>query len=374
MLDTENGQWQLYQKDVSELIGDLPYEDLLTIDEDPLQPGHVFVGGRNGLYEYQDGQCIAHYDCGNSILQTALQDTTKHSFRSRRNYTVIEGLVFDSKGTLWIANSLTRSSKGLVSLSQQGEWKQHDGALNLQKNGEYYCHPFIDSRGLLWVNDQFWDDPSTTVVDIRQEGTATQLKRLGNRMTNQSNVELMAYYRRCLAEDSMHNVWIGTNGGPVLVEASRCSDASTWVTQPVVGEGIVGQPTYLMQGQTICAIEVDADGRLWIASNGLYLIDSDGVTQLEHFTAENSPLLSNSINDLEYNPKTGMIYIATENGLCAYQTGVSNDETTGGIHLSHFTSQHSTLNCYYTLSGQKLPGKPSQPGIYIHKGRKVVLK
>ena len=257
---------------------------------------------------------------------------------------------------------------------KQGEWKQHDDALKKQINGEYYCHPFIDSRGLLWVNDQFWDDPSTTVVDIRHEGTATQVKRLGNRMTNQNNVEMMAYYRQCLAEGSMHNVWIGTNGGPGLVEASRCSDASAWVTQPVVGEGIVGQPTYLMQGQPIFAIEVDADGRLWIASNGLYLIDSDGVTQLEHFTAENSPLLSNNINDLEYNPKTGMIYIATENGLCAYQTGVSNDETTGGIHLSHFTSQHSTLNCYYTLSGQKLPGKPSQPGIYIHKGRKVVLK
>ena len=373
VFNIDTGEWQIYEKDVSSINGNLPYMDILTIDEDPLRPGHVFAGGRNGLYEYQDGQCIAHYDCDNSLLLTALPDTNKHDLTTRRNYTIIEGLVFDRQGTLWITNSLTYSDLGLVSVSQQGEWTQHAGALNLQKNGEYYCHPFIDSRGLMWVNDQFWDDPSTTVVDITSQPHATQTKRLGNRMTNQMRQELTLHYRHCLAEDSAHNVWIGTNGGPVMVEAGHCADATTSVVQPVVGEGIVGQPAYLMHGQPVYAIEVDAEGRLWIASNGLFLIDSDGLTQLEHFTADNSPLLSDAVIDLEYDRTTGVIYIATENGLCSYQTGVRNHDGTDGISLTA-ASLPQAADAYYTISGLRLPAKPTKPGIYIRRGKKIAIK
>ena len=31
-------------------------------------------------------------------------------------------------------------------------------------------------------------------------------------------------------------------------------------------------------------------------------------------------------------------------------------------------------DCYYTLQGVKLNTRPTQPGIYIHNGKKVVIK
>ena len=53
-----------------------------------------------------------------------------------------------------------------------------------------------------------------------------------------------------------------------------------------------------------------------------------------------------------------------------------NDVTsTTGIVAPHSTlnTQHSTLETWYTLSGQRVD-KPSQKGIYIHNGRKVIVK
>lgn len=31
-------------------------------------------------------------------------------------------------------------------------------------------------------------------------------------------------------------------------------------------------------------------------------------------------------------------------------------------------------NAYYSLDGRKLDGKPTQKGVYVHNGKKVVLK
>ena len=42
--------------------------------------------------------------------------------------------------------------------------------------------------------------------------------------------------------------------------------------------------------------------------------------QIEHFTADNSPLLSNNIFSLAINNETGELYIGTDIGLCSYTT------------------------------------------------------
>ena len=38
------------------------------------------------------------------------------------------------------------------------------------------------------------------------------------------------------------------------------------------------------------------------------------------------------------------------------------------------TKQSRGDKYYYTLSGQRLTGKPSQRGVYIHAGKKIVVK
>jgi ligand-binding sensor domain-containing protein len=89
---------------------------------------------------------------------------------------------------------------------------------------------------------------------------------------------------------------------------------------------------YLLNGIDITAIVVDGGGRKWFSTNnnGVYLISADNMTQLQHFTTENSPLLSNTIRAMAINQDTGEVFFGTENGLCSYVSDATktNDEMT----------------------------------------------
>ena len=58
--------------------------------------------------------------------------------------------------------------------------------------------------------------------------------------------------------------------------------------------------------------------------SGLYQLSPDGITLVNHFTAENSPLFSNTVYDLAINQKTGEVYAATDGGLVGYFSTATN--------------------------------------------------
>ena len=59
-------------------------------------------------------------------------------------------------------------------------------------------------------------------------------------------------------------------------------------------------------------------------------MSEDGTNQVQHFTMDNSPLLSNEISSIVINPKTGEVYFGTSEGIISYR----NDATEG---LEDFT-------------------------------------
>ena len=57
--------------------------------------------------------------------------------------------------------------------------------------------------------------------------------------------------------------------------------------------------------------------------NGIYLISEDNLSEIHHFTTLNSPLLSNGIESIAINEKTGEVFIGTDKGLCSYMSDSS---------------------------------------------------
>ena len=51
-----------------------------------------------------------------------------------------------------------------------------------------------------------------------------------------------------------------------------------------------------------------------------FLISADGREQIAHFTAENSPLLSNTINAVALDGASGEVFIATDRGIVSYRS------------------------------------------------------
>ena len=81
---------------------------------------------------------------------------------------------------------------------------------------------------------------------------------------------------------------------------------------------------------------VDEAGRKWFGTNGngVYLISNDNNTQEQHFTTENSKLLSNVIESISINNDTGEVFFGTEKGLCSYisdATTVSTEMTKDNV-------------------------------------------
>ena len=77
---------------------------------------------------------------------------------------------------------------------------------------------------------------------------------------------------------------------------------------------------YLLTGAVITSIAIDGAGRKWIGTqgSGVYLISADNMSEVNHFTTDNSPILSNTIESLAVNDETGEVYIGTSSGLCSY--------------------------------------------------------
>ena len=82
---------------------------------------------------------------------------------------------------------------------------------------------------------------------------------------------------------------------------------------------------YLLSGVDIACIAIDGGGRKWFGTygDGAYLISEDNNTQIHHFTQSNSSLLSNTIEAITINDKTGEVFFGTDKGLCSYMSDAS---------------------------------------------------
>jgi hypothetical protein len=65
----------------------------------------------------------------------------------------------------------------------------------------------------------------------------------------------------------------------------------------------------------------------------------------------------------------------TSTGVRAFVLNFGDEETTGIIDIEHGTlnMEHSADAGWYDLSGRRLSGKPTKPGLYINNGRKVLV-
>ena len=128
-------------------------------------------------------------------------------------------------------------------------------------------------------------------------------------------------YASAVAIDNRNQLWIGTrNGLRVLPSIDSFNSSEQLTTQPIIiiEENLAQE---LLYQQLITDIVVDGSNNKWIATadSGVFLVSSDGQKTIYHFTIKNSPLPSNSINDIDINGLTGEVFIATSRGMVSFK-------------------------------------------------------
>ena len=83
---------------------------MLCLDFDPTISGHVMVGAKSGMYEFQDGKFVKHYTTDNSALESPFNPPSK-------DYTIVTSVKYDAAGNLWALNSLISNSIKCLSKS-----------------------------------------------------------------------------------------------------------------------------------------------------------------------------------------------------------------------------------------------------------------
>ena len=302
------------------------FSSLFDFEIDPKDDNHIYVGCQSGLYEFNNLKFTKLWNDTNSPLSVAATVPD-----GNKDYTITTAMKFDVNGHLWVFNSISPSTS-ILELSNGSEWTSHHhqelmtSNISPARSFEQMTGPIIDSRNLMWFTNAFYRSPSLICYQMSTDQT-----KVIKDLINEDGTTINTYDVSCVAEDMDHNIWIGTDQGPLMLSPNQITeDNPVFIQVKVPRNDGTNYADYLLSGVNITCLVVDRANRKWFgtADNGIYLIDSDNITQLQHFTADNSPLLSNNVNSMTLDDATGEMFIATNMGLCSYTSYIpaSQDE------------------------------------------------
>lgn len=313
----EDGQWTNFEE-MQEIPERYNLANTTNLVQDPTDPTHHFASlHRNGFCEYRDGKFVKLHNSDNTPLNSILPYSKYYM-----NYVSCSGLTYDPDGNLWMLNSQTDTV--LYVMHPDGKWDSLyyeplemaslcDNILHHSSGMIFVTSRRLDMRGIFCI------DPKGTLFDTKDDTYILHQKVVNQDETVYDPDEFFG-----ICEDLDGRVWFGTNLGLFVIDdPSTVFDKNFRFTQVKVNRNDgSGLADYLLSGLPVSCIAVDGANRKWVGTqaNGVFLVSADCQETIHHFTAADSPLLSNSIHDIAINSITGEVAIGTEKGLCSYMS------------------------------------------------------
>jgi len=246
-----------------------------------------------GIEERNDAGSIKTYDENNSPLI---------NINSPFRFVTISSMERANEG-LWVANY--GAPQSLHFLSDQNSW-------------DSYSFPAAASRYPLQLAVDFSSNVWVILNPVRGGGVQVFNKeqnadRYLSEMDGSGGLPSQAV--RSIAVDREGLVWLGTDEGVCyFFNTNEVFSSGVDAIKPIF------ENRFLLRDDRVTAIEVDGGDRKWIGTErGVWLFSSNGEKLFYNFTAENSPLLSNVIKDIEINDETGEVFFATDQGLISFR-------------------------------------------------------
>lgn len=314
-----NNSWKsLTRNNSPQLLGENEFGgvvfDIMDVAIDPEDNEHVFVSSwEEGLLEIKNGQIVEIYNTENSNLVGA-----RPEFDNKLVF--IDGIAYDGDNNLWVTNSLTSSC--LHVKDSENNWYTFDFAPDINDItilGDIIIDEGNDDRGdYIWV--VLPDDRGILVFDYNDTLGDTSDDRWKILTSEEGNGGLPTDDVYSIAKDVNGEIWVGTLQGVEVFYNTDClfSDEECDAQQILIEQD--GNFQLLLETETITAIEIDGGNRKWIGTqtSGVYLLSDDGIDQIYRFTEDNSPLISNTIQDISFNFSTGEVFFATDKGIVSF--------------------------------------------------------
>lgn len=254
------------------------------------------------------------------------------------NYAAVYDIAVESSGTVWILNTDAISGLPLVAVTTDSVWHYFPspgGIRNLNRIA-------VDGENRKWIgtltNGVLILDDAGTPGD---ETDDPEIQRITETDGLTSNVIT------ALVTDQDGTVWIGTDDGLYYYSFGSLRQINLYYQDAVT------------------ALIVDGVNNVWVGTQiGVGYFSASSYASM-HFTAANSPLVSDQITSLAYDEKTGAVYIGTDKGLSMIETPFSknvSELSTLSLYPNPFVPErHRSLTvdglaknvsvCFYTLNG-----------------------
>lgn len=290
----------------------IPYSELLgaksivRITINPNDENQVYASSYfSGLLKLENDEVVNLFNATNSDLESLfLPENPTYGPDIR-----IEQTAFDRNGNLWVSNGLI--AKMIKVLRPNGEWQSYDvssvlssftsnNRMSVDKNGTKWLATL--DEGIIAFNENY----NNKIIKIT-EGQ------------NEGNLPSSAV--QAVTIDNRNQLWIGTRKGlRILSSVDRFINQDELTTSSIIinDDGLAQE---LLFDQFITDIAVDGSNNKWVgtADSGVFLFSSNGQQTIYQFNSTNSPLPSNTINDIEINGNTGEVFIATTRGMVSFK-------------------------------------------------------
>lgn len=216
----------------------------------------------------------------------------------------------DREGNLWATNF---SEYPLHRMDASGEWSRFSigttsskepVSMQVHSNGTIWMTLGLNSgKGVLGFNPEL--EMSRQILTSNSSLTSNQVNEISFTLDNE--------------------IWFATDNGVVYFPFASgvISDPTIDVVRPVFEDG------YLFNNKKVNCLTTDPGNRKWMGTQeGVWLFNDNASELIHHFNFFNSPLPSNNVLDIAVDPKSGEVFICTDNGTVSFRSDATAGTTT----------------------------------------------
>ncbi|MFN2126415.1 MAG: two-component regulator propeller domain-containing protein, partial [Anaerolineales bacterium] len=271
--------------------------DLVGVTYDEVQDKIYFASFGYGMLEWDRKGSFTVYD-------ENMPGVTLVNSNPPGPYTLVPAIDMAETGEIWMINYNTDIP--LHEFISPDEWEGYEISIS---GSDFITNVIVTGDNNKWM----------TIDPQSGGGLIVYNEELGKvrKLTMQSGEGgLPDNHVTAILEDLEGRIWIGTTDGvayypfPFLVFDEPDFNA----IRPVY------ENNFLFKNETITCLEVDGGNRKWIGTDkGAWLFGPDGSELVIHYDLQNSPILSDSIIDIDVNQRSGEVFFGTNKGMISYR-------------------------------------------------------
>ncbi len=293
-------------------LSDPKAHDALIIRRLPGDADEYLVGTGNGqLKHYRGDEYIATFDADNSPLVK----------RNASTEVIVSDIAIGPEGDWWVY--ALNAEHELLHRQPNGQWEAYDSPIDPHEYDP--SQPRKRTYLSLWENESLWltSEGAYTIVALRLDQLKDYVDSKGKKGVFRQPIFNENDHKHTVGRKVLFTqngyLWMISGQGLVwaanpnaLLDGGRMKLNITIGTNP----SFTWDEIQLLNELDLTDMVFDSGENLWVGSYaaGLFHIDLKTNDLLHYFTMRNSPLPSNHITALDYNPKDGRLYIATAAG------------------------------------------------------------